>query len=208
MAWLHMKRILACRILFPVGLRRLENGTKPVASSWLPTTHSCGVVQFRSAHLLRISLVRPCHLVKDLLSDSVSYTVDFDTGSSDLFVPSESCDSSCSGHRKYDPSASSTSQYLGKSFSLAYGDGSTVDGKQYADDVTISGLVVRGAVFLFLSFDVLTCLAVGEGSDAWRCKHIFCGFRNHPFRARRPDGHGFQVHIGLFSKSTIPNSYL
>ena len=136
----------------------------------------------------------------------MSYTVDFDTGSSDLFVPSSSCGSTCEGHKVYDPSVSSTSRRLGHSFSLAYGDGSTVYGEQYTDDVTISGLVVRRTM-LFLSFDALTRLAVGEGSDTWRCNYIFSGIRNHRVRARRPDGHGFRVHIGLFRKSTIPNSY-
>ena len=79
----------------------------------------------------------------------MSYTVDFDTGSSDLFVPSSSCESTCEGHKVYDPSASSTSRGLGYSFSLAYGDGSTVYGEQYTDDVTIAGLVVRGTMFFF-----------------------------------------------------------
>jgi cathepsin D len=79
----------------------------------------------------------------------VSYTVDFDTGSSDLFVPSKSCGSSCSGHNAYDPSASDTSRDLRKNFSLAYGDGSTVSGRQFADYVTVSGLVVRGSMFFF-----------------------------------------------------------
>lgn len=81
--------------------------------------------------------------VQNRLSDLVLYAVDFDTGSSDLFIPSSNCDSSCSGHKAYDPSASSTSCDLGKTFSLAYGDGSTVSGEQYNDTVRIAGLVVR-----------------------------------------------------------------
>jgi cathepsin D len=43
----------------------------------------------------------------------------------------------------YDSSASSTSHDLGKTFSLTYGDGSTVSGEQFGDDVIIAGLVVR-----------------------------------------------------------------
>jgi cathepsin D len=66
--------------------------------------------------------------------------VDFDTGSSDLFLPSSSCGTTCSGHTKYNPAKSSTSKALGKSFSLAYGDGSTVSGQQYQDTVTLAGL--------------------------------------------------------------------
>ncbi|KAI0299938.1 acid protease [Russula brevipes] len=68
------------------------------------------------------------------------FTVDFDTGSSDLFVPSSSCGSTCDGHRKYDPSTSSTSKDLGKPFTLTYGDGSTVSGEQYTDVVHVAGL--------------------------------------------------------------------
>ncbi|EIW85947.1 Asp-domain-containing protein [Coniophora puteana RWD-64-598 SS2] len=73
-----------------------------------------------------------------------TYTVDFDTGSSDLFLPGPSCGSTCSGHTKYDPSSSSTSKSTGKSFSLAYGDGSTVSGTQYTDTVSIAGLTATG----------------------------------------------------------------
>ena len=85
----------------------------------------------------------------NLLSDSrstsnpVSYTVEFDTGSSDLFVPLTSCEVNCFKHKKYDPSASSTSHDLGKRFNLGYLDSSNVTGDQYTDVVTIAGLVVR-----------------------------------------------------------------
>ena len=75
--------------------------------------------------------------------------MDFDTGSSDLFLPSTSCDSSCSGHKLYNPSASSTSQDLGNDFTLSYGDGSMVTGEQYSDVVTVAGMAVRLAMFFF-----------------------------------------------------------
>ena len=78
-------------------------------------------------------------------------TVDFDTGSSDLFVPSTSCGSSCSGHKSYDPSASSTSKDLKSGFTLNFGVEATsaVTGEQYTDVVTIAGLTVRLAMFFF-----------------------------------------------------------
>ncbi|KAF9221252.1 Asp-domain-containing protein [Gyrodon lividus] len=69
-----------------------------------------------------------------------TFTVDFDTGSSDLFLPGPKCGSSCSGHAVYDPSSSSTSMDLGKTFSLQYVDESTVSGEQYSDTVSIVGL--------------------------------------------------------------------
>ncbi|KAA1475522.1 acid protease [Dentipellis sp. KUC8613] len=68
------------------------------------------------------------------------YTVDFDTGSSDLFLPGPSCSSNCQGHTKYQPSSSSTAKSLGKSYKLTYGDGSSVSGTQYQDTVSIAGL--------------------------------------------------------------------
>jgi cathepsin D len=89
---------------------------------------------------MTLSSVKIFHLTPCL---TLSYTVDFDTGSSDLFLPSIDCGSTCSGHKTYDPSTSSTSQDLGKTFALAYGDGSTVSGEQYSDVVSIAGLTVR-----------------------------------------------------------------
>lgn len=71
---------------------------------------------------------------------AVKYLCDFDTGSSDLFLPAKDCDSTCKGHTPYDSAASSSSKALGKSFSLSYGDGSTVSGKQFTDTVSIAGL--------------------------------------------------------------------
>ncbi|KAH9059064.1 acid protease [Lactarius vividus] len=70
---------------------------------------------------------------------AVTYTVDFDTGSSDLFLPGSDCDSTCSGHTLYNPSSSSASSDAGQTFELQYGDGSTVSGEQYTDTVTLAG---------------------------------------------------------------------
>ena len=72
-----------------------------------------------------------------------SHTVDFDTGSSDLFLPGVNCSSSCSGRKIYNVSESSTTKDLGKQFALKYGDNSTVSGEQYTDTVSIVGLAVR-----------------------------------------------------------------
>ena len=73
--------------------------------------------------------------------------MDFDTGSSDLFLPSISCDSSCDGHARYDPSASKTSVDLNKSFDLMYGSGDSVSGEQYNDTASIAGLTVPYRIF-------------------------------------------------------------
>ena len=83
-----------------------------------------------------------------LPSDSRSGPVDFDTGSSDLFLPSSKCRLNCEGHRRYDPSSTSTSKHLGKDFSLLYGDGSMSNVTEYSDVVQVAGLTVWSASFL------------------------------------------------------------
>ncbi|CAK5266672.1 unnamed protein product [Mycena citricolor] len=70
------------------------------------------------------------------------FVIDFDTGSSDLWVPSSACRSSCSGKTKYSPSGSSTSASKSGSFSIQYGDGSTVSGPIYTDTVSVAGVSV------------------------------------------------------------------
>ncbi|KAJ7092852.1 acid protease [Mycena belliarum] len=70
-----------------------------------------------------------------------SFLIDFDTGSSDLWIPSSSCTSStCSSKSKYRSSSSSTSSKKSGSFSIQYGDGSTVSGPIYTDTVTVAGI--------------------------------------------------------------------
>ena len=70
-------------------------------------------------------------------TDDQKFVVDFDTGSSDLWVPSTSC-SSCGSHNKYDPSTSGTKE--SGSFSISYGDGSTASGDPYTDTGMFSPL--------------------------------------------------------------------
>ncbi|KAF4602317.1 hypothetical protein EYR40_005522 [Pleurotus pulmonarius] len=69
-----------------------------------------------------------------------TFTVDFDTGSSDLFLPASNCAVNCAGHTLWTTTASSTSRNAGRSFSLAFGDGSTVSGTVFSDTVTVAGL--------------------------------------------------------------------
>ncbi|KIJ29295.1 hypothetical protein M422DRAFT_269368, partial [Sphaerobolus stellatus SS14] len=71
---------------------------------------------------------------------AVSFTVDFDTGSSDLFLPGTNCRVNCQGHKAFNTASSSTARDLKKTFSLAFGDGSTVEGEQFSDTVTIGSL--------------------------------------------------------------------
>ncbi|KAI0770143.1 acid protease [Fomes fomentarius] len=75
-----------------------------------------------------------------------NFTVDFDTGSADLWVPSSSC-RSCGGHNKYSPSKSSKSKKQKGSFSISYGDGSSASGTPYSDAVGVGAVSVDGQFF-------------------------------------------------------------
>jgi len=77
-----------------------------------------------------------------------SFVVVFDTGSSDLWVASSTCTSSaCSSKEKYDTSKSSTSSKESGSFSIQYGDNSTVSGPVYTETVTVAGVQVTDQYF-------------------------------------------------------------
>ncbi|KIM63745.1 hypothetical protein SCLCIDRAFT_1213897, partial [Scleroderma citrinum Foug A] len=77
----------------------------------------------------------------------VDFKVDFDTGSADLFLPASTCGQTCSGHTLYNPNASSTAIDRNATFILSYGDGTSVQGEQYADTVIIGGYIATGQVF-------------------------------------------------------------
>ncbi|CAO3659115.1 hypothetical protein G6F70_008149 [Rhizopus microsporus] len=66
------------------------------------------------------------------------FTMDFDTGSSDIWIPSISCLQSCGTHRRFDPTKSSSFEIVNnKTWRLQYGDGSSVRGYVGMDSVHI-----------------------------------------------------------------------
>jgi hypothetical protein len=73
------------------------------------------------------------------------FSVIFDTGSSNLWVPSSSC-STCGDHKKYDHSKSSTYVSNGTDFEIRYGSGS-VKGFVSEDTVNMGSTAVLKAIF-------------------------------------------------------------
>lgn len=73
----------------------------------------------------------------------VSLNLDFDTGSSDLWVWSSELRSSSSGHNIYNPKNSSTAKIVkGATWNISYGDGSSASGNVYTDVVSIGDVTI------------------------------------------------------------------
>ncbi|XP_041801022.1 pepsin A-like [Chelmon rostratus] len=76
-----------------------------------------------------------------------SFTVIFDTGSSNLWVPSVYCnDQACQNHKKFNPQQSSTFKWGDQSLSIQYGTGS-MTGYLGSDTVEVGGISVANQVF-------------------------------------------------------------
>ncbi|CAF1022503.1 unnamed protein product [Rotaria sordida] len=76
-----------------------------------------------------------------------TFIINFDTGSTDLWVPSIQCLSTCENKAKYDLYSSYTSRANGATFRIKYGDGSYVNGIFINDTVTIANSSVLNQAF-------------------------------------------------------------
>lgn len=114
-----------------------------------------------------------------------TFKVVLDTGSSNLWVPSQSCGSiACYLHTKYDSSDSSTYKKNGSDFEIRYGSGS-VKGFISQDTLTIGDLKIKkqdfgetteepGLAFAFGRFDGI----LGLGYDTISVDHVTPPFYN------------------------------
>ncbi|KAJ6549978.1 acid protease [Mycena capillaripes] len=76
------------------------------------------------------------------------FQVDFDTGSSDLWVPPSLCvNPTCDSKSKFDESRSSTAQQKPGKFSIKYGENSMVSGPIVTDLVTVAGIEAANQYF-------------------------------------------------------------
>lgn len=96
-----------------------------------------------------MTLIRICRSLEYVVpvkigTPGVTLNLDFDTGSSDLWVWSSELAhaSRYSGHTIYNPSKSSTAKKVSGSWNISYGDGSSASGNVYTDTVTIGDVSV------------------------------------------------------------------
>jgi hypothetical protein len=72
----------------------------------------------------------------------VTLNLDFDTGSSDLWVWSSELTNPSSGHTIYNPANSSTAKQAAGTWNISYGDGSSASGNIYTDAVTVANVTI------------------------------------------------------------------
>jgi len=82
----------------------------------------------------------------DIGTPPQKFQVIYDTGSSNLWVPSKGCSNCKSGSSRYDSGSSTTYVKDGQSFQLQYGTGSC-NGFISKDDITMGGLTISGFQF-------------------------------------------------------------
>ncbi|KAJ7762572.1 acid protease [Mycena metata] len=126
-----------------------ESGDVPAASVQNAHNHS-------AEYIVQVKIGTP----------GVTLNLDFDTGSSDLWVwSSELTGVSKTGHNVYNPSKSKTaSKQANSTWNISYGDGSSASGNVYLDTVTIGGVSIPKQA-VELAEKMSAQFSSGEGSD-------------------------------------------
>lgn len=78
------------------------------------------------------------------------FEVIYDTGSSNLWVPSSQCDASCSGKQEFQANQSSTYVPNGAPFNIQYGSG-PCSGVMAYDTATVQGIAVKNQPFAMIT---------------------------------------------------------
>jgi hypothetical protein len=82
----------------------------------------------------------------DITVGGQTFSVIFDTGSSNLWIPSKSCSTSCLRKHKYDSSLSNTYKPNGTEFNIVYGSG-PVSGFLSSDIIEMGGYSIPDQTF-------------------------------------------------------------
>ncbi|KAF9923740.1 Type I transmembrane sorting receptor [Linnemannia zychae] len=78
-----------------------------------------------------------------------TFNLNFDTGSSDIWLPSSSCKAkSCKSHKQFNASASSSYRKDGRLWEITYGDGSGANGFLASEIISVGGVQVRQTIGL------------------------------------------------------------
>jgi hypothetical protein len=107
---------------------------------------------------LQVELTKPSTVGQSLVLDNLGdvqyygpvqigtpaqpFSMTFDTGSSDVWVPASWC-IDCGSHSRFDPMLSSTATTNWNSFADLYGDG-LVQGVSISDDISVAGITLKG----------------------------------------------------------------
>ncbi|KAI1842400.1 hypothetical protein JX266_011441 [Neoarthrinium moseri] len=154
------------------GLGQKYMGGRPQAHA--EAMFKAGSVNAEKDHIVPITNFMNAQYFSDITigTPPQEFKVILDTGSSNLWVPSQSCGSiACYLHSKYDSSASSTYKKNGTEFEIRYGSGS-MTGFVSQDTLTIGDLTIKkqdfaeattepGLAFAFGRFDGI----LGMGFD-------------------------------------------
>ncbi|KAJ1979702.1 hypothetical protein H4R33_005657 [Dimargaris cristalligena] len=138
-------------------LKVADTPSQPTAGSdpdapqrWVVSADSPPALSSRSSRLSLINYEGDTEYygIISLGTPGQSFRVNFDTGSSDLWLPGLDCPSpACVSHRTFQPARSSTFQTDGREFSIGYGDGTHAEGVLVSDTLTIGGIRVANQTF-------------------------------------------------------------